>query len=109
MTREPDHIGETWTVLFVLVMAGNLILALVIAAIWYMSPLGMGFATVHQETWRSDLYWLSWQYGIPVLLIGQGAALHFAFRGQRWRAILVSGGLVVAALLLFALVLRDLG
>lgn len=107
--QQSDHVAETWTVLFVLVMAGNLILALVLAVIWYASPLGLGFSDWQPEPWQFDLYWLSWRYGIPVLLIGQGAGVYFAFRNWRRRAVFVSGGLVAAAVLLFALVLREAG
>lgn len=107
--QQPDRAAETWTVLFVLAMAGNLILTLVLAAIWYVSPLGMGFSGMRGEPWRFDLYWLSWRYGIALLLAGQGAALYFALHDWRRRAIFVSGGMLALTLLLFALFLRQLG
>jgi hypothetical protein len=63
------------------------LVALVIGLVWYMSPLGLGFAV-----WPSDpatrefayvAYWLSYFIGLPLLLVGQAGSVILAMTGRR--------------------------
>jgi hypothetical protein len=63
------------------------LVALVIGFVWYMSPLGLGFAV-----WPSDpatreiayaAYWLSYFIGLPLLLVGQVGSVILAMTGRR--------------------------
>ena len=71
---------------YVLYFIASLALALCLALVWYMSPLGMGFAhwpEDHRELLKR-IYMASYFIGIPAVLIAQIASpILFAFKKQR--------------------------
>ena len=88
--------------------------AVFLAFLWWMSPLGLGFAggpadPVHRE-WAHRVHAGSYFGGIPMLLAGQLIGIVLAIRGQgRW-ALCASVGAIVLFLgaVMLALGLRGL-
>jgi len=71
---------------YILYFIVSLALALCLALVWYMSPLGMGFAHWPQDhrDLLQHIYMMSYFIGIPAVLIAQIASpILFAFKKQR--------------------------
>lgn len=68
--------------------------SIVTSAVWYMSPLALGFAIQSTDPqkaeWGIILYKASYFIGIPVLLVTQPVALFLAHNGRRRAALLIS-------------------
>lgn len=85
--------GRARQALLTLLSDGFLVLTTVVALLlgflWFMSPLGLGFAEQSADPvrrqWAETVYWLSYFLGIPMLLIGQVVAIICRKRGRkRW-------------------------
>jgi small-conductance mechanosensitive channel len=68
------------------------IAAVVFSAVWYVSPLGLGFSEWPSEPGRRDLaltlFAISHRVGIPMLLIAQALAIVMAAKGYRRTALI---------------------
>lgn len=81
------------------------IAALILSFLWFMSPLGLGFAEQPvdpvRKQWADSAYRLSYYLGIPMLLIGQAFAIICHARGYRRRGLIISA-LVIGTFVLCA-------
>ncbi|MGE7472848.1 hypothetical protein ACQKLX_25695 [Bosea sp. NPDC003192] len=105
--------GRARHVLLALLSDGFLIVTTVavpvLGFLWFMSPLGLGFAEQPADPvrrqWADILYRLSYYVGIPMLLIGQAVAVVCHRRGHRRRGLIISALIIGAFVLCAALVL----
>lgn len=101
--------GRARHLLLALLSDGFLIVAtvaaLVLGFLWFMSPLGLGFAEQPADPvrrqWAETLHRLSYYVGIPMLLIGQAVAVICHMGGHRRRGLIISA-LVIGAFVLCA-------
>ena len=76
-----------------LYLAITTLLTLLASAIWYMSPLALGFAEWPADPDMADLahllFKLSHRFGIPFILAAQVFAIVMAFKGYRRIALIL--------------------
>lgn len=93
MSNHRNFLTDSILVVFLIAMV---FAAIVVSALWYMSPLALGFAShpidPQSAQWIPVLYKASYFIGIPMLLISQPLALFLAHKGRRTAALLVSLG-----------------
>ena len=97
--RQP--VARGWNVLLSVWLALTILGAALAAVYWYLAPLALGFAGVQPDPDRPQwLFWLSWNLGLPLLVLAQIAALMLAFRHLRAAALLSTAALAVFLLLI---------
>ena len=94
----------------IIYLAITTLITLLSSAIWYMSPLALGFAAWPADPDKAELaHWLfnlSHQFGISLILAAQVFAIVMAFKGYQRVALIVPAVCLVIFLLCVVTVIK---
>ncbi|MDO5642397.1 MAG: hypothetical protein Q4G26_08455 [Paracoccus sp. (in: a-proteobacteria)] len=104
MSAPDRQMAEARTVLLWVWLVLVLLASVLVGAVWFAAPLGMGFSDAGRPD-AAQRFFTSWHVGLPLFALGQIAALVLAFWRLQWAAVL-STALLAGFLVMIGLTLR---